>query len=414
MAYHQIVPTKHVDTGLLVATTVLVIFGLVSVYSASAHQALIETGNCLTILIRQLIAAVIGVVAMAFTIRVPFYRWRTWAFPLAFLVIGLLLVTQFVGVTANGSERWIPLPFGFQLQPSDFAKLATIGLMATAISGQRKFSLVRSVPMLGLIGIMMALVYVQPNLSVTLMMAAITLAMTFAAGANLLWYAAASPLLWLVAHKIQNTPYQWRRITGWLNPWGDPQDTGYNLIQSYYAIGSGGWFGNGFGNSVQKLYYLPFQHTDFIFAVICEEQGFVGALGVIAMFAFWSVRGYRVSLKAAHPFGQMLAFGITTTILLQAMINISVTVGLMPVTGVTLPFISYGGTSLVTTLAMVGILMNISRYTAVPSQQVASDDQPSRRDRSADLDLDLSVDDDHTTRRAHHAQRVARRRALRH
>ena len=383
MASDRIIPTRHLDTGLLVATVILVLFGLVSVYTASAHQALIETGNCLSIFFKQVIASVIGFAGLMLAIRIPFYRWRQWAFPMAFMVIGLLFVTRFVGVTANGSERWIPLPFGFQLQPSDFAKFATIALMATAVSAHRRFSLLRSLPMLSLIVGMMALVYLQPNLSVTLMIAAITLVMTFAAGMNLVWYAAATPLLVVIWQKIQTTPYQWRRITGWLNPWGDAQDTGYNLIQSYYAIGSGGWLGNGFGNSIQKLYYLPFQHTDFIFAVICEEQGFVGAIAVIAMFVFWGVRGYRVSMKAAQPFGQMLAFGITTAVLLQAMINISVTIGLMPVTGVTLPFISYGGTSLVTTLTMVGVLLNISRYKSVPATQASSNDSEAFMEHAA-------------------------------
>jgi cell division protein FtsW len=163
-----------------------------------------------------------------------------------------------------------------------------------------------------------------------------------------------------------------KRITGWLNPWKDPLETGYNLIQSYYAIGSGGLFGVGLGNSIQKLYYLPFQHTDFIFSVICEEWGFIGATIVIGLFLLLAWRGFTISRQCPSRFGKMLAFGLTLAILLQAMINISVTIGLMPVTGVTLPLISYGGTSMIVTLGMIGILLNISRYrsTARHPQEV--------------------------------------------
>jgi cell division protein FtsW len=216
---------------------------------------------------------------------------------------------------------------------------------------------------LALVGMMILLIYQQPNLSVSMILGFMTLMMLFIGGIPLSVYLMTLPLLgYILFHKIMDTPYQKRRIVGWLNPWADPQDAGYNLIQSYYAIGSGGLFGVGLGHSIQKLYYLPFQYTDFIFAVICEELGLIGAIIVLGLFAIVGWRGFSIAFGCPSNFGQMLAFGITGVILLQAIINISVTVGLMPVTGVTLPLISYGGTSMVITLAMIGVLLNISRY----------------------------------------------------
>jgi len=174
-----------------------------------------------------------------------------------------------------------------------------------------------------------------------------------------------------VAREIQHNPYQMERITGWLNPWADPLDKGYNLIQSYFAVSSGGLFGVGLGNSIQKLYYLPFQHTDFIFSVICEEWGFIGASIVVGLFGLLAWRGFSIAQAAPTRFGRMLAFGLTMAIILQALINICVTIGLMPVTGVTLPLISYGGTSMMVTLGMIGILLNISRMGNAAAQQRA-------------------------------------------
>jgi cell division protein FtsW len=284
--------------------------------------------------------------------------------------VGLLLMTMFMGTTANGSERWIMLPFGFQFQPSDFAKVGAIALMAQATS-QRTLLNLGTVINLVVVGFMTLLVLQQPNLSVTMILGMITFAMLFVAGLPRVIVLGALPILAFgVYQKIRHTEYQWKRIVGWLNPWKDAQDAGYNLIQSYYAIGSGGLFGVGLGNSIQKLYYLPFQHTDFIFSVICEEWGFIGAVIVIGLFALLGWRGFTIAWHCPSRFGKMLAFGLTLAIVLQAMINISVTIGLMPVTGVTLPLISYGGTSMVVTLGMIGILLNISKTRPVQAPEM--------------------------------------------
>ncbi len=350
------------DGPLLYTTLALVVFGLVSVYSASAHEAQLETGNSFSILFKQIIATGIGLVALFTLSRINFQLWRRTAKILSLLTIGLLVATMVVGVTVHGSERWIPLPFGFQFQPSDLAKLATVILMAQVASQRRLFSFTFFLN-LALIGVMTLLIYQQPNLSVSIILTLTTGAMLFMSGFPVYLFVAIIPFAaYGVWQKILETPYQKRRIDGWLDPWAYPQDAGYNLIQSFYAIGSGGLFGAGYGHSIQKLYYLPFPYTDFIFSVICEEWGLFGGLAVVGMFALFAWRGFAIAFNCPSNFGQMLAFGITTVITLQAAINLCVTLGLMPVTGVTLPLISYGGTSMIVTLAMIGILLSISRY----------------------------------------------------
>jgi len=362
----------RMDNALMYTTLALVLVGLMSVFTASAAQADLETGNAISVLLKQIISAVLGGGLLWTLARFPFERWKHLARPFALISIGLLLMTMFVGTTANGSERWIMLPFGFQFQPSDFAKVAAILLMAQATSQHRNLLSQNTIINLALVAFMSILILKQPNLSVTMIIGAMSFLMLFVAGLpRYLCYGLIPAMGLLLFREITHNEYQLKRITGWLNPWKDPLETGYNLIQSYYAIGSGGLFGVGLGNSIQKLYYLPFQHTDFIFSVICEEWGFIGATIVIGLFGLLTWRGFTIAWHCGSQFGKMLAFGLTLAIVLQAIINISVTVGLMPVTGVTLPLISYGGTSMVVTLGMIGILLNVSSYgeTAQPLPQ---------------------------------------------
>lgn len=360
----------QMDSTLIYTTLALVIIGLMSVFTASAAQSDMETGNSVTTLLKQFLSALIGGAALLFFTGFPFERINRLARPFSMVCVGLLLMTMFMGTTANGSERWIMLPFGFQFQPSDFAKVGAIALMAQATS-QRTLWATGTWINLAVVGFMTMLILQQPNLSVTMILGMITFAMLFVAGLPRIIVLGSLPILsFLVYQKVRHTEYQWKRIVGWLNPWKDAQDAGYNLIQSYYAIGSGGLFGVGLGNSIQKLYYLPFQHTDFIFSVICEEWGFIGAVIVIGLFALLGWRGFTIAWHCPSRFGKMLAFGLTLAIVLQAMINICVTIGLMPVTGVTLPLISYGGTSMVVTLAMIGILLNISKTRPAPANEM--------------------------------------------
>lgn len=360
------------DNALVYTTLALVVVGLMSVFTASAAQADLETGNSFSLLFKQFISAAIGYVALLWMSRFPFEKLKNVARPFAIVSIGLLLMTMFAGTTANGSERWIGLPLGFQFQPSDFAKVAAILLMAQATSHSRSLMNQNTFINLAIVGVMIALIYQQPNLSVSMILGILTFVMLFLAGLSTrILVPTLIAVGFVVYKKILETPYQLKRIIGWLNPWQLAQDAGYNLIQSYYAIGSGGVYGVGLGNSIQKLYYLPFQHTDFIFSVICEEWGMIGAAIVIGMFGLLAWRGFTIAYYCPSRFGKMLAFGLTLAIVLQASINICVTVGLMPVTGVTLPLISYGGTSMVVTLAMIGILLNISRYRAMSQHQEA-------------------------------------------
>ena len=240
--------------------------------------------------------------------------------------------------------------------------------MATALSQlKNKWGLVGKFSLVVLV--MIGLIFKQPNLSISLLLGSTWLSMLFIGGLALPCFTIGLPLgfifVWI---QIQNTPYQLKRIVGWLDPWKDPQDVGYNIIQSYYAIASGGFFGRGFGNSIQKLYFLPFEHTDFILAVVAEEMGFVGACLVLGLYAWLAVRGFYIAMQCQNAFGQLLAFGLTWVIIIQAVINICVATGLFPVTGVTLPLVSYGGTSVLVTLGMIGILMNISQQTAKEQQ----------------------------------------------
>ncbi len=352
----------RMDKPLLYTTLCLLLFGLMVVYSASAHQSQADSGNSLAIFLKQAMAAFMGIAVMLGVSRIDFRMWSRFAVITGFIAIGLLLWTKFFGVTANGSERWISLPFGLQFQSSDFAKVAAVFLVAQGTCQSR---LLNPTLMFNLfmISVMILLIFQQPNLSVSLIMGMLVLSMTFVRGLSWFFIGPFVPVsCYIVYQKIMHTPYQKQRIDGWLDPWKDALDTGYNLIQSYYAIGSGGLLGVGYGGSIQKLYYLPFQHTDFIFAVICEELGFIGAMLVLSLFTLFAWRGFSIALQCSNRFGQMLAFGFTFVILMQAAINIAVTVGVFPVTGVTLPFISYGGTSMVITLAMVGVLLNVSRY----------------------------------------------------
>ena len=339
--------------------------GLFSVYSASAPEALATSQNSLAIVLKQSVWMVLGLVAMLAVGRFPFPSWARLAHPMACIAIALLGLTLVTGQVVNGSERWLMLPGGIQFQPSDLAKLSAVLLLAQ-VTSQRSLMRSKLLPLnMGLIMVMVFLIYQQPNLSIAVILSLLSAVMLFVGGFSLPVLSFVVPIIGFgVYQKILDTPYQLRRINGWLNPWADPQDSGYNLIQSLYALGGGQWFGLGYGHSIQKRHYLPFPYTDFIFSVICEEWGFIGGVLLLFAIAFLAWRGYHIATQCTHPFGQMLAFGITTQLVLQSFINVGVATGLLPVTGVTLPFISYGGTSLVVTLVMVGILLNISRSIA--------------------------------------------------
>ena len=347
-------------------------FGLMAVYSASAPEALQSYQDSTIFLRRQAVAFLVGLFIMFTVSRYDYRRLKKWSWPFAFVSFGLLCLTLVPGLskTTMGATRWLALG-PVQFQPSEFCKIASIILMASGLS--KYFWWNRQILYRLIVSLLMAVIVIkQPDLGTALMILGGNLALLYASGTNqallFSFLGGGGAIVW---HHIQKTPYQMARIESWLNPYNSPQKEGWNIIQAQLAIGSGGLWGVGFGRSLQKLYYLPVQHADFIFPVIAEEFGLMGCTVLISLFALFGYYGFKTAMDSRTMFGRLLAIGITSSITLQALVNIAVTTGLVPVTGITLPFISYGGTSIVSTLAMVGVLLSISRDRG----QIEEDDE---------------------------------------
>jgi len=371
-----------IDRTLVGIVLSLCLFGLMAVYSASAPEAQQSFHDSTTLLRKQTMACVIGLFVMFTVSRYDYRRWKKWAWPLALFALFALGITlvNIPGLTIQtmGSSRWLNIG-PIQFQPSEVAKVATILLLASGLSKYfwwHRQILCRIVVIIS----MAAIIVKQPDLGSASMIAASLLTMLFASGTNFVLVIVSilgvGAVVW---QKIQTTPYQMARIETWLNPYLHPQKEGWNIIQAQYAIGSGGLWGQGFGRSLQKLYYLPVQFADFIFAVIAEEFGLIGCALLIGLFALFGTYGFKTALSAKTLFGRFLAIGITSEICTQAVVNMMVTTGLLPVTGITLPFISYGGTSLVVTLGMVGMLLSVSRdraYVPEDDEEAEAVDSP--------------------------------------
>jgi len=355
------------DLFLFGAVLALLSVGLVMVYSASSVVAYERLADSAYFFKRQAAWTVLGLAAMWLARGIHYQRLRRGAVPLlaasALLLIAVLLPG--VGRIAGGARRWLvagPLSF----QPVEIAKLAL--LLYVAHFATRRGVAIREfrrgvVPPLIVTGLCSALVLRQPDMGSALMLWAVTLLVLFLAGARLahlaLVVAGGAPLL---AAAVVLAHYRLQRLLGFLDPWSDPQGRGFHVIQSLLAFGSGGVFGVGLGASSQKFFYLPERHTDFIFAIIGEELGLLGTAGVVLLFALFAARGFRIARAAPDRFGALLASGITATIAAQAALNMGVATGLLPVTGLPLPFVSFGGSSLIVTMVEVGILLNVSRY----------------------------------------------------
>ena len=359
------------DVWLALAVAVLVALGIVMIYSASAFVAEREHEAPYHYLVRQLVWAVIGTAALLAAYRVDYRRWRRLALPGGIVVLALLvavLVPPFAHVKAN-VHRWLTLgPFAFQ--PSEFAKLGLLVFLAAGLASKRERVLAEGwralVPELGLCCACLVLVMLEPDLGTTLTLAAALGALLYVGGLRLRTLAGGVALvLPALAWSLVRHPYQRDRLEIFLNPWSDAQGKGFHAVQAFLALGRGGVAGTGPAGSRQKLFFLPAPHTDFILAVIGEELGFLGLVFVMSLFAILLWRGMRIALRAPDLFGSYLAFGITFCIFLQAMINTGVVAGLLPTKGLTLPFLSYGGTSLVATMAAVGVLLNISQHGVV-------------------------------------------------
>ena len=356
-----------VDYVFLMLVLVLLAVGLTMLYSASYAQSEYDTGyeSSTRYLQKQAFCAVLGLGAMVVLSRVPADFWYRMAWPIYITSIILLLAVLLFGQTVNGAKRWINIA-GIQFQPSEVAKFAIIVLFArlTRSYGGRAREFKYGVMGFGsaLLGILVPLA-LERHLSAIMLMGMVAVVMMFVAGTDMRWLlaGAAAAVVFVVVY-VSLLGYAGDRITAWFHPEQDPGNTGYQILQSLYAIGSGGVFGLGLGKSRQKYLYLPFQYNDYIFAIVCEELGLVGAALIIALFAALILRGYWIALHARDRFSTVLCAGLVTLIAIQAVLNFGVVTNLLPSTGVALPFFSYGGTALAVNLGEMGIVLGISRY----------------------------------------------------
>ena len=362
----QIPADERVDVPFLILLLLLLAVGLGMLYSASYAQSQYDTGYTISTryLQKQAACALIGLVAMVVLSRIPSDFWYRMAWPLYGVSIGLLLLVLLFGQSVNGARRWINIA-GIKFQPSEVSKFTMIlGLSRLTREfgpDSRKFRY----GVLGfgaaLLGILVPLA-LEKHLSAIMLMGFVAVVMMFVAGTHPKWLlAGAGFAAAFVVVYVSFMGYAGDRITAWLHPEADPSDTGYQILQSLYAIGSGGVLGLGLGRSRQKYLYLPFQYNDYIFAVICEEVGLLGALLIILLFIALILRGYWIALRATDRFSTVLAAGLITLIAVQTVLNLCVVTNLLPSTGIALPFFSYGGTALAVNLGEMGILLGISR-----------------------------------------------------
>ena len=363
----RIAALPSVDYPFLILLLLLLAVGLIMLYSASAAQSLYDTGYRISTryLQKQAVCGALGLVCMWFFSRIPARFWYRMAWPLYGVSILLLLSVLVFGQSVNGARRWINIA-GLQFQPSEVAKFTMILMFARLTRrygpDARKFRY----GVLGfgcaLLGILVPLA-LEKHLSAIMLMGMVAVVMMFVAGTHPKWLlAGAGVAAVFVVIYVTFMGYAGDRITAWLHPEQDPGDTGYQILQSLYAIGSGGLFGLGFGKSRQKYLYLPFQYNDYIFAIVCEELGLIGAAAIIALFAALILRGYRIALRGRDRFSTVLASGLVTLIAVQTILNLGVVTNLLPSTGIALPFFSYGGTALAVNLGEMGVVMSISRY----------------------------------------------------
>lgn len=357
---------QGVDIPFLLLVLLLLSVGLTMLYSASYAQSEYDTGYQISTkyLQKQAVCAGLGLLCMWAFSRIPAKFWLNFAWPVYGISIALLLSVLVVGESVNGARRWINIA-GIQFQPSEIAKFAMILLFArlTKYFGTSAKDFRHGVLGFGLalLGILVPLA-LEKHLSAIMLIGMVGVAMMFVAGTNLKWLGAgaAAAVVFVVIY-VSFMGYAGDRITAWLHPEQDPGDTGYQILQSLYAIGSGGLFGLGFGKSRQKYLYLPFQYNDYIYAVICEELGLVGAVLIIVLFGAMIIRGYWIALRASDRFSTVLAAGLVTLIAVQTALNLGVVTNLLPSTGIALPFFSYGGTALAVNLGEMGVVLSISR-----------------------------------------------------
>lgn len=355
------------DAQLLFPVLFLVGIGIVMVYSASSAIAVKKFGSDYYFLKKQALFAVVGIVALVGCRHIPYTVYRPLAYPLLAVSVLLLIAVLLppFGVTAGGSSRWLRLgPVRFQ--PSEFARIALIVYMAYSL--ERKSDKIRELavgflPHVVVLGVLSALILKQPDFGSVAILAMLTWLMMFVGGVRLTYLMSACAVMAVgAAVAITHAGYRTRRLMSFLDPWQYSSDAGYQIVHSLMAFGSGGWWGAGIGNGVQKLFYLPEPHTDFILSIIAEESGFIGICTVIVLFGLLIFRGFVIAFRVQDTFGSLLASGITILLAMEAFINIAGVMGLIPTKGMALPFLSYGGTALIVSCMAVGILLNLSTY----------------------------------------------------
>ncbi len=360
---------RRFDSSFFLLVMLLLTIGVVMVLSASFPRAYYDPGhvtggNAAYYFVRQLVYAALGVGVLLLASRLPMDFYRRWALPFLGLTIVLLALVPLIGVKANGSRRWLGVG-SLTVQPSELAKLAVILSFSVLICrfGER-MKTVRSgiLPFLGILGVLVGLLILEPHFSASIILLALGGSMMFLGGVGLGWFGAALGGLGAgLAVLLTFFPYASSRILTWRDPFSSSTDEGYQIVQSLYSIGSGGLSGLGLGGSRQKYLYLPEEHNDFIFSVVCEELGFIGAALILTLFALLILRGYWIALHCRRRFDFLVCAGITTLLALQVFLNVAVVTNLVPCTGISLPFFSYGGTALLIQLGEMGIVLSASR-----------------------------------------------------
>ena len=352
------------DVPFLVLTVLLVIIGVVMMFSASYARAYSEKNNSTYYFARQALFALVGIGMMLFISRLNYQMWRGLSVIVLAIAIFFLLLVPFIGSEEGGAKRWLRLGI-LSFQPSEVAKVAVVMSFASLMSLYReKMQTFRYgiLPFASILIVVCGLIALERHFSGILIILALGAVMMFLGGVQLRWFAIGAVLVGaFAAIYLSAMGYASARITAWRDPMSDPSDTGYQILQSLYAIGSGGLMGLGFGHSRQKYLYLPEEHNDYIFPIVCEELGFVGAVAVILLFMLLIIRGYWIAMHARDRFGALLAAGLTTHLALQTFLNIGVVTNFLPATGISLPFFSYGGTALLIQLFEMGLILAVSR-----------------------------------------------------
>ena len=355
---------KKNDKKLLLAVIILSLFGLLMIYSSSSIWAQYKYGDAFKYLKSQAVFLLVGYMIVYVVSKIPYYLYKKYGNTILIICIILLVLVLIPGIGSvrNGSRSWFGIG-SFGIQPSEFAKLGLIIFTAKYLSNNKINDIVKSVfPILLVVFLIFGLIMLQPDFGTGVILVISAISLLFVYGVNMNFFIKMGLLGVIgIIGLVIIAPYRMKRITSFLNPWSDPLGSGFQIIQSLYAIGPGGILGMGLGNSIQKHFYLPEPQTDFIFAIVSEELGFAGVLLVSFLFLIIINQGFKIAINQENIFAKYLAFGIIFSIAFQAILNLMVVVGLIPVTGVTLPFLSYGGSSLLITMIEIGILLNISK-----------------------------------------------------